>query len=183
MGASSPYQVTPHDASFVEHRPARRPVSQVLVNAIWHDSLQRVPPYRDIASKDAEAFEKARRKKKSDPVMAFDIPLRPEGPDPAEQNGHAIVFRLQAWSDSTGVYRICGVPKRGYDLRIIAQADTLESDSLDARADLGMHRRDLRLPVTTGAKQGTVGGQLTDRSGAPVPYARQHTGRGRVAVG
>ena len=166
----------PDDSGFVfgvvRDVASKRPIAEALVSVVWLDSLGKTGvDGRSQASKDAEAFEKARRQKKLDPVQPFNVDMRPQSHEDGPQF-QTRAMRLQGFSDSTGSYRICGVPRHAYTTRIAAVADTLVSDTLDVRAELGMVRRDIRMLLTENSRPSTLAGQLTDRSGNPVPYAR-----------
>jgi hypothetical protein len=172
-------RAVPDDSGFVygivRDIATDRPISDAVVSVVWRDSLRRVPSTveRSEAAKQAEAFEKARRKRKTDPIVPFDIPTRPPISSQDAANVASMVkLRLQVLTDSTGVYRVCGVPQNAADARVSVLTDTTESDSIDVRVDAKVHRRDMRVAVMPGTKLGVVAGQLLDRSANVVPYAR-----------
>jgi hypothetical protein len=154
---------------------SNRPIAEAVVTIVWRDSIRRMDQaFRELALKDAEVLEQTRKQptpKKNDPIKTFDVPMQMPGTLRRADAGLTTLV-LQDYTDARGFYSVCGIPVRALDARVVVAADTVESDSLDARTDLRVSRRDFRIPVTGVGKPGTVTGQLTDLSGMPVPYAR-----------
>jgi hypothetical protein len=154
---------------------SNRPIADALVSIVWRDSLRiSLNKLAELAMKDSEVLEQTRKQptpKKNDPIKTFDVPM--QVPVTSRSGNVSYVgMRIEDYTDSRGFYAVCGVPAGAHDARILVAADSVESDSIDARTDLRIHRRDFRIPMTNGGTPGVVTGQLTDLFGTPVPYAR-----------
>ncbi|MES2176586.1 MAG: carboxypeptidase regulatory-like domain-containing protein [Gemmatimonadota bacterium] len=175
----------PLDSGFVYgmvyNATTNKPIADAEISLVWHDSIggRRSTPLQEAAR--ATALEERERAKKTlvpKGSIYFTPVEKPNyGREEVQQaSGHAVHWRVQARTDSTGTYAVCGVPMKGLGIQIMAATDSLNvSDSIDVRMDIPVHRRDLRIAPTTasGSKRwGIVTGQLTDFAGAPFPYAR-----------
>ncbi len=179
----------PADSGFVygtvRDALTNRPVPNARIGVTWYDSTRSIVTRRsDLAAKDMEAYSNARRKATPRKDVVEFSPVIAARVEPSRQPAPINIARwgLEARTDESGTYAVCGVPVKGLGIRISAATDSASSDSIDVVLDPRVRRNDLRVGPSASlgsVNRGTIVGQLSDAAGNPFAHARVFTADSR----
>ncbi|MEP6730601.1 MAG: carboxypeptidase regulatory-like domain-containing protein [bacterium] len=170
----------PRDSGFVygtvRDAATNRPVSRAKISVTWYDSIV-TRRDADRRSTDLEELDAERRRPNKKREAFPSLPTRAAQLQPvrATEDFFRHDWFLRARSLNDGAYAVCGIPLTSHGIRVHASTDSAASDSIELHMETRVRRRDLRIgagSASSVAGSGTVAGQLTDKSGAPFPYAR-----------